>query len=247
MEQSCDNWSTASESRSTCRNRSRARLRRSAFWVSLARGICHKHTTVYDTNQRAPDFCRNSSRRSNSKLSFAFGESLPRPVAFPSSAGSIGCLRPAPDSVPQLAPATTSGSTSGPTGPRPACVHTPEVGSVESNRNSLSGPRHTRLDTRPANDRVSPRAPDGPSEPVGTHTNNPGNLPQKSAPGLAGLPFALPGRAPSVFPTASAFHSPLVCTRVEPPAACKSSCAALPESLPEIPLRLGPTARSARS
>src|SRR5262249_11092923 len=31
------------------------------------------------------------------------------------------------------------------------------------------------------------------------------------------------------FPTASAFHSPLVCTRVEPPAACKPSCAALPE------------------
>src|SRR5215472_7600685 len=75
MEQSCDNWSTASESRSTCRNRSRARLRRSAFWVSLARGICHKHTTVYDINQCVPDFRQNSSRRSNSKLSFAFGES----------------------------------------------------------------------------------------------------------------------------------------------------------------------------
>ena len=48
------------------------------FWVSLARGICHKHTTVCDMRQDAPDFRRNSSRRSNSKLSFAFGESFRR-------------------------------------------------------------------------------------------------------------------------------------------------------------------------
>jgi len=52
-------------------------LRRSDFWTSLARGICHKHTTSYDIRQSALDFCRNRSRRSNSKLSFAFGESLP--------------------------------------------------------------------------------------------------------------------------------------------------------------------------
>src|SRR5439155_853229 len=36
------------------------------------------HTTVYDMRQDAPDFRRNSSRRSNSKLSFAFGESYLR-------------------------------------------------------------------------------------------------------------------------------------------------------------------------
>src|SRR3984893_2915981 len=75
MGQSCASCSTASVSWSTCSNRPRARLSRSAFWDSLARGICHKHTTVCDKRQSAPDFRRNPSRRSNSKLSFAFGES----------------------------------------------------------------------------------------------------------------------------------------------------------------------------
>ena len=31
-------------------------MRRSAFWVSLARGICHKHTTVYDIRQSRTRF-----------------------------------------------------------------------------------------------------------------------------------------------------------------------------------------------
>src|ERR1035438_1891086 len=123
----------------------------------------------------------------------------------------------------------------------------PEAESAESNQNSLSGPRHTPLDTRPANDRVSPPTPDAPSAPVGTHTNNPGSLPQRSAPGSTGSPFVLPGREPSVFPTASASHSPSECKRVAPPAADRSSCAAIPESLPETPLRLGLTRQSARS
>jgi hypothetical protein len=51
-------------------------LRRSAFWASFARGICHKHTTSYDIHQSALDFRRNRNRRSNSKLPFAFGESI---------------------------------------------------------------------------------------------------------------------------------------------------------------------------
>src|SRR6266478_3108349 len=112
---------------------------------------------------------------------------LPHPAAFPSSAGSIYYLRLA-HSVLRLAPPTTSESTSEPIGPRPACVGTPEAGSAESNRNSPSGPRRTRLDTRPVSDRVSPPAPGVPIAPVGTHTNNLGNLPQKSAPGSAGSP-----------------------------------------------------------
>ena len=37
-------------------------------------GICHKHTTLYDIRQSALDFRRNARCRSNSKLSFAFGE-----------------------------------------------------------------------------------------------------------------------------------------------------------------------------
>src|SRR5947199_6418537 len=134
---------------------------------------------------------------------------LPRLVAFPSSAGSICCyLRPAPHSVPQLAPPTTSGSTSGPNRPRPACVSTPEAESAESNRNSPSSPRHTQLDTRPANDRVFPPTPGVLTAPVGTRTSNPENLPQKSAPGSAGSPFVLPGRVPLGCPTASVFHLP---------------------------------------
>src|ERR1035437_8243338 len=123
----------------------------------------------------------------------------------------------------------------------------PEAESAESNRNSLSGPRHTPLDTRPAHDRVSPPTPGGLTAPVGTHTSNPGNPPQRSATGSTGSPFALPGRAPSVFPTASASRSPSECKRVAPPAAHRSSCAATPESLPETPLRLGLTPQSVRS
>src|SRR5215468_1607037 len=76
MEQSRASRSAASESCSTCRSKVRARLRRSAFWTSLARGICHKYTTRYDIHQSELDFRRNRRRRSNSKLSFAFGESL---------------------------------------------------------------------------------------------------------------------------------------------------------------------------
>ena len=121
---------------------------------------------------------------------------LPRPVAFPSSAGSICYLRPAPHSVLRPAPATTSGSTAGPIGPPPACLHTPAVESAESNQNSLSGQRHTPFDTRPVNDHVFPPVPGGLNAPVETHTSSPGNLPQKPAPGSTGLPFVLPGRAP---------------------------------------------------
>src|ERR1044071_2256706 len=117
----------------------------------------------------------------------------------------------------------------------------------ESNRSSLSDPRRTPLDTRPANNHVSPPTPGAPNAPVGTHTNNPGNPPQRSAPGSTGSPSALPGRAPSVCPTASASHSPSGCTRVAPPAAGRSSCATSPESLPEIPLRPGLSPRSVRS
>src|SRR5919199_1724812 len=65
---------------------------------------------------------------------------LPRPVASPSSAGSIYCLRPVPHSVPQPALPATAGSTSEPTGPRPVRVHTPEVANAESNRRTT---RHT--------------------------------------------------------------------------------------------------------
>src|SRR5690348_498265 len=121
---------------------------------------------------------------------------LPRPAALPSLTGSICCLHLVSHSAPRLAPPTTSGSISEPIGPRPACVSTPEAGSAESNRSSLSGPRHTQLDTRLVNDHVSPSAPGAPIAPVGTHTNNPGNLPQKSAPGSAGWPSVLPGRVP---------------------------------------------------
>src|SRR5215471_9550546 len=121
---------------------------------------------------------------------------LPRPGAFPSSAGSICYLRPAPHSVLPPAPATTSGSTAGPIGPPPACLHTPAVESAESNQNSLSGQRHTPFDTQPVNDRVFPPVPGELNAPVETHTSSPGNLPQKPAPGSTGLPFVLPGRAP---------------------------------------------------
>src|ERR1700688_1495204 len=93
MEQSSANCSTAAESCSTCSNRWRARLRRSALWVSLARGICHKHTTVYDMRQYAPDFRRNFSRRSNSKLSFAFGESFRHCSATSISLRWIACWK----------------------------------------------------------------------------------------------------------------------------------------------------------
>src|SRR5438876_8702297 len=134
---------------------------------------------------------------------------LPRPGASPSSAGSIYGFRPALPSAPPLVPPTTSGSTSGPSGPPPERVGTPAVEHAESNRNSPSSPRRTPLDTRPANDRISPPAPGAPSDPVGTHTSNPGNLPRRSAPGSTWSPFVLPGRAPSVSRTASAFHSPL--------------------------------------
>ncbi len=65
--------------------------------------------------------------------------------------------------------------------------------------------------------------------------------------GLTGLPSVLPGRAPSESPTASASHSPSECTRVAPPAAGRSCSAAIPESLPETPPRLGLTPRSIRS
>ena len=43
----------------------------------------HKHTTVCDARQSVLDFCRKGSRRSNAKLSFAFGESSPHPAVFP--------------------------------------------------------------------------------------------------------------------------------------------------------------------
>src|ERR1019366_4152344 len=168
------------------------------------------------------------------------------PAASLSSAGSIYCLRPAPHSALLLAPPATSGSTARPNGPPPACAHMPEAESAESNQNSLSGPRHTPLDTRPANGRVSPPTPDAPSAPVGTHTSNPGSPPQKSAPGSTGSPFVLPGRAPSGSPTASASHSPSECKRVAPPAAHRFSSAAIPVCLPETPLRLGLIPQSAR-
>src|ERR1051325_2155332 len=83
--------------------------------------------------------------------------------------------------------------------------------------------------------------------PGATHTNNPRNPPKRSAPGSTGSPSALPGRAPSVCPTASASHSPSGCTRVAPPAAGRSSCATSPESLPGIPLRPGLSPRTVRS
>src|SRR5205085_7576547 len=118
---------------------------------------------------------------------------------------------------------------------------TPEAENAESNRNSFSGPRRTPLDTRPVNDRVSPSTPGALNAPAGTHTNNPGNLPQRSAPGLTGSPSALPGLVPLVCPTASAFHLPSECRRVAPPAAGRFSCATIPESLPGIPQRLGLT------
>src|SRR5260370_364600 len=70
------------------------------------------------------------------------------------------------------------------------------------------GPRHHPLYAQPRYHRVSPPAPGAPSAPVGTHTSNPGSRPQRSAPGLTGSPFALPGHVPSVCPTASAFHLP---------------------------------------
>jgi hypothetical protein len=60
------------------RIRAEERLQRAA---GVARGICHKHTTACDISQSAPDFRRNPSRRSNSKLSFAFGESKARLAA----------------------------------------------------------------------------------------------------------------------------------------------------------------------
>src|SRR5271166_1971511 len=91
---------------------------------------------------------------------------LPRPAASLSLAGSIYCLHLVPHSVPLLAPPTTSGSTAEPTGPRPGRAGKLAVESAESNRNSLSGPRRIRLDTRPASDRVSPPAPDGLYYPV---------------------------------------------------------------------------------
>src|SRR5216683_412331 len=190
---------------------------------------------------------RKTRRRTSANTGWPVMARLPHLAAFPSSAGSIYCLHPAPHSAQRLAPPTTSGSTSEPIGPRPACVGTPAAGSAESNRNSPSGPRRTRLDTRPVSDRVSPPAPGAPIAPVGTHTSNPGSRPQRSAPGSTGSPSALPGRAPSVFPTASASHSLSECTRVAPPAAGRSSSAAIPEFLPETPLRLGLTRRSVPS
>src|SRR5580704_10667659 len=171
---------------------------------------------------------------------------LLRPAVSPSPDGSIYCLRPAPLSALRLTLPATCGSIAGPAGPPPDRAHMPEVAHAESNRNSLSGPRHTPLDTRPANDLVSPPTPGALIAPAGTHTNNPGSLPRISAPGSTGSPFALPGRVPSVFPTASASHSPLECKRVALPAAYRSSYAATPVSLPEIPLRLGLTPQSAR-
>ena len=35
------------------------------FWFSLARGICHKYTTIYDTTQAESRFHRNPSRGQN--------------------------------------------------------------------------------------------------------------------------------------------------------------------------------------
>src|SRR5215469_15497574 len=103
---------------------------------------------------------------------------LPRPAAFLSPPGSIDSLRSVLHSPPPPAPPTNSGPTSVPYGPQSELVSTPSVASAESNRNSLSSPRHTRLDTRPANDRVSPLTPGAPNAPAGTHTNNPGNPPR---------------------------------------------------------------------
>src|SRR4029077_6228733 len=148
---------------------------------------------------------------------------------------------PAPPAPPLPALPATSGSTAEPSGPRPVGVRTPEVENAGSNRNSLSGPRHTPLDTRPANDRVSPLTPGAPNAPVGTHTNNPGNLPQRSAPGSTGSPFVFTGHMPAVFPTASASHLPSECRRVAPPAAGRSSSPPSLESLPRPPPRLGLT------
>ena len=112
---------------------------------------------------------------------------------FPFPPGSMYCLRPVPRSVPSP----------GPGGPQPVRPRTPVVPCAESNRSSPSGPRHTRLDTRPVHDRVSPLTPGAPNAPAGTHTNNPGNPPQIPAPGSAGPPFALPGRASPGYPTGS--------------------------------------------
>jgi hypothetical protein len=90
-----------------------------------------------------------------------------RPGASPSLAGSR--LRPDPHSAPPPALPATSGSTSGPTDPPPGRARTLAVENAESNRNSLSGPRRTPLDTRLANARVSPPTPGAPSAPLETH------------------------------------------------------------------------------
>src|SRR5262249_12473094 len=150
---------------------------------------------------------RETRRRTSASTSSPAGPRLPRPAASPSSAGSICCLHPLPHSVPLLPPLAKFGSTSEPIGPRSTQPSTPSAENAGSNPNSLSGPRHKQLDTRPANDDVSPPAPGAPNAPAGTHTNNPGNLPQRSAPGSTGSPLVLPGRVPLVCPTASVSHS----------------------------------------
>src|SRR5215472_8032464 len=101
MEQSRARRSAASESCSTCCSKVRARLRRSAFWISLARGICHKYTTYYDMHQSALDFRRNRSCRSNSKLPFAFGELSLLLAECPchASADILAHLAPAPSAT----------------------------------------------------------------------------------------------------------------------------------------------------
>src|SRR5258708_19500870 len=118
---------------------------------------------------------------------------------------------------------------------------------MEHDPSSLSGPRHTPLDTRLSHARVSPPAPGGPTGRDGTQRSNLRNLLQRSAPGSTGSPSVPLGRAPSVCPTAASSHSPSVCRRAVPLSACRSWCAATPEFHPEIPLHPLPPLPSSRS
>ena len=81
----------------------------------------------------------------------------------------------------------------------------------------------------------------------GTHTNNPGNPPQRSAPGSTGSPSVPPGPAPSGCPTVAASHSPSRCKRVVPLAAGSAWRAEIPVNHPEIPSPRRQRLRSVRS
>ena len=197
----------------------------SQAWPLIARqhdkvvGIAHQSWPSPTGPVHRPD--ETACRTNAGTGSPAAAKSL-RLAAFPSSSGSTCPARLRLRPVPRLGFPATSGSVSVRSGPPLASAGTPSACRAESNRSSLSSPRHTPPDTRLSDDRVSPPAPDAPSGRDGTHRSNPRNRLRRSAPESTGSPSAPLGPAPSVSPTVAASHWPSVCRRAVPVAAGRS-------------------------